>query len=70
MLSFALAIVSIGKKQLEIRGAEVCVPLLRNPVRFAEFKDWRLIMTKFDSHFLTEKEYSAAFKAAGVQEFP
>jgi hypothetical protein len=70
LLSFALTIVSISKKQLETKGPEVCIPLLQNPTADKAFKDWRAVIKKFDANFLSKSEYAGAFKAAGLKEFP
>jgi hypothetical protein len=55
---------------LETKGGEVCIPILQNPASDKQFSDWRAIIKKFDSHFLSRGEYSSAFKAAGLKEFP
>jgi hypothetical protein len=70
LLSFGLAIVNVGKPYLTSKGAEVCIPLLQNPMGLPEFQDWRAMMKRFDDNFLSKSEYSSLFKAAKVKEFP
>jgi hypothetical protein len=70
LLSFALTIVSIEKKQLETENAEILIPFLQNPMKFPKFPNWQNLIQKFDSHFLTTKEYNAAFKKACIEVFP
>jgi hypothetical protein len=70
LLSFAVTIISIGKKSLETKSTEVCIPLLQNPMSLPEFQDWRNLIKKFDTHFLTKQECSSAFKRASIEEFP
>jgi hypothetical protein len=69
LLSFALTIVSIGKKQLEKGSAEDCLLWLMNPVRLGKFGDWKEVLKKCESHFLSTSKYREAFKRARVRDF-
>jgi hypothetical protein len=70
LLSFALTIVSIGKKQLKTGGPQVCLLLLQNPLKVPGLANWRDVIKWFDSHFLTREEYTEAFRLAGIPVFP
>jgi hypothetical protein len=65
LLSFGLTIVALCASRIEKGSQKECTELLLRP----QLADWRAALVKYDKLFLSEKEYAAIFKRAGVRLF-
>jgi hypothetical protein len=70
LLSLALAIISLDKKELVQSPKEIMLPLLQDPMKGPRLRDWKVIMEKWDKLFLSKSDYLKAIKKAGVENIP
>jgi hypothetical protein len=70
IVSLALAIVGTVQDTLLQGKIEVVIPLLQNPGKVEELKDWRKLLKRWDKLFISEKEYRAVFTKLHVDYVP
>jgi hypothetical protein len=69
LISLAIVIVSSAQKELETKGLDKVMAILKDPTKVPLLQNWGKAIAKWDGMFLTKKEYEKCFIRAGVPLF-